>query len=296
MAQPGSVPRWASTVTADPTRVVEPTSGKKDVGYASQERPTAQHINWLLNNIYLWVLYLQGLAGEALTWTAAHIHSAAVTFNAAVTHTAAITLSGAGQTINGDANFQNEVSVLGAGGLTVTGGIDAGGAVEAGGNVESTGANVEAAFDVVAGGDIKYGTTHDRWISACIGQPIVPGDWLPIATGWMKYTAGSSNLVIPVVTESGETIVSWGMMMDNDDPSLALFATMEIQGVGGTTTIGGGTSLTRAAASSNAIVSDTINHVVAANSAYLVTVSRAGGVPSGNMSVGAIRLTVMRAP
>jgi hypothetical protein len=80
VAKPTSLPRWASTVTGDTTRVQAPTSGRQDVGWAPGERPPAQHLNWLLNIIYQWLAYLNGLAGEAITWTAAHVFSSTVSF------------------------------------------------------------------------------------------------------------------------------------------------------------------------------------------------------------------------
>ena len=52
--KPTSLPRWAD-VSGD---IVEPTSGKKDVGWVSDEEPPAQYFNWLLNLIYLWTRYL----------------------------------------------------------------------------------------------------------------------------------------------------------------------------------------------------------------------------------------------
>lgn len=53
-AKPSSVPRWADVGGA----IVEPSSGKKDIGWAAGERPPAQFFNWLLNLIYQWILYL----------------------------------------------------------------------------------------------------------------------------------------------------------------------------------------------------------------------------------------------
>lgn len=50
-AKPGSLPRWASTGSAD---IVEPASAKKDIGWISGERPPAEFLNWILNTNYLW--------------------------------------------------------------------------------------------------------------------------------------------------------------------------------------------------------------------------------------------------
>jgi len=64
-----TLPRWASTVSADPARVVEPPSGKKDVGWDVAEKPPAQWKNWLLYNAYAWLLWLDSYETELHTWT-----------------------------------------------------------------------------------------------------------------------------------------------------------------------------------------------------------------------------------
>ncbi len=64
-----TLPRWASTVTADPARVVNPPSGKKDVGFDVAEKPPAQWLNWLLYNAYSWLLWLDSYETEPHTWT-----------------------------------------------------------------------------------------------------------------------------------------------------------------------------------------------------------------------------------
>lgn len=74
--KPSTLPRWADTVTGDATRFVAPTSGKKDVGWATLERPAAQHLNWLFEIIYTWCLYLDTLiadiAAQNWVWTGTH--------------------------------------------------------------------------------------------------------------------------------------------------------------------------------------------------------------------------------
>lgn len=67
MAQPTEKPRWAD-VGGD---IIEPNTGKKDVGFVGGERPLAQFLNWLFNLIYLWILWLISLTQETLT-----LHSA----------------------------------------------------------------------------------------------------------------------------------------------------------------------------------------------------------------------------
>ncbi len=62
MARPSAYPRWAD-VSGD---IVEPTSGKKDVGWVAGEKPPAQYFNWILKNIYDWVVHFD--RGSQVAW------------------------------------------------------------------------------------------------------------------------------------------------------------------------------------------------------------------------------------
>lgn len=53
-AKPGTLPRWADVSGT----IVEPPSGKKDVGWVGGEQPPAGWLNWLFNTIHLWASYL----------------------------------------------------------------------------------------------------------------------------------------------------------------------------------------------------------------------------------------------
>jgi hypothetical protein len=58
-AKPSKVARWAETspgVTSG--SIVEPTSGKKDIGFVGGERPCAEHLGWLFSLAYEWQQYL----------------------------------------------------------------------------------------------------------------------------------------------------------------------------------------------------------------------------------------------
>lgn len=70
MAKPTLKPRWATTVTADPTRYVEPPAGKKDIGWDVGERPPAQYENWLRGTTGQWIDWLDTFESTAHTWTA----------------------------------------------------------------------------------------------------------------------------------------------------------------------------------------------------------------------------------
>ena len=66
MAKPATIPRFATNVGV----TNEPTEAKKDAGWIEGEKPPAQSMNWLFRWLYAWVLYLDSLTAEALTWTA----------------------------------------------------------------------------------------------------------------------------------------------------------------------------------------------------------------------------------
>jgi hypothetical protein len=52
--KPSSNPRWGD-VGGD---IVEPSSGQKDVGFVAGQKAPAQFLNWLLNLLYQWIVYL----------------------------------------------------------------------------------------------------------------------------------------------------------------------------------------------------------------------------------------------
>jgi hypothetical protein len=52
MARPTKLPEWASSGIY----ITEPSEPKKDAGWTNGERPPANWMNWLFNNIYLWIV------------------------------------------------------------------------------------------------------------------------------------------------------------------------------------------------------------------------------------------------
>ena len=92
-----TLPRWADTVAGDPSKVSEPPSGKKDIGWAVGERPPAQWKNWLLLQCYNWLVWLDAFETESHTWTKLQ------TLTASVLNTRAIlaTGNGSGSAIKG---------------------------------------------------------------------------------------------------------------------------------------------------------------------------------------------------
>jgi hypothetical protein len=132
MAKPvGADMRWATGGTA---ALSEPSSGLRDTGFVAGTQVDEGYVNKLLKNSYLWQQYLNGLEGEALTWTAAHIFNGAVTINTTPTLSHGFTSSNVainsaspgteGGHITGGANTG---SGNGGAGVAVTGGASTGG-------------------------------------------------------------------------------------------------------------------------------------------------------------------------
>lgn len=84
MAKPATKPRWADTASGLANQVTPP-SGKLDIGWAVQEKPPSTFFNWLFYWIYKWILYLDTITSEVLTWTAAQTWSALGTFSNGLT-------------------------------------------------------------------------------------------------------------------------------------------------------------------------------------------------------------------
>lgn len=71
MARPDKYPEWGTAGTNN----VEPTDAKKAAGWLDGERPPAGWFNWLLNNIWQWIVQIvseidtltSGLSGEVTT-------------------------------------------------------------------------------------------------------------------------------------------------------------------------------------------------------------------------------------
>lgn len=69
-SKPTDVPRFGSNALA---RVEPPETGgtgtTKDTGVIPGRRTPAQYVNWIFYTIYTWVLWVQSLTDQALTWT-----------------------------------------------------------------------------------------------------------------------------------------------------------------------------------------------------------------------------------
>lgn len=67
MAQPSDTPNWSTSGTK-----TEPSAPKQAQGWLVGEKVPAQWLNWWMNLVYQWIVYLKNLSSEAFTWTAAH--------------------------------------------------------------------------------------------------------------------------------------------------------------------------------------------------------------------------------
>ncbi len=92
-----TLPRYADTVAGDPSKVSEPPSGKKDIGWVVGEKPPAQWKNWLLLQTYNWLLWLDAFETESHTWTKLQTFTSSVLNNRAILATG----NGSGSAIKG---------------------------------------------------------------------------------------------------------------------------------------------------------------------------------------------------
>ena len=233
--KPSTLPRWADTVTGDATRFVAPTSGKKDVGWATQERPAAQHLNWLFEIIYTWCLYLDTLiadiAGTAWTWTAAHSFSSTAAFPGGIT---------------GNPNFTGNPTVAGT--LVVTG--------------------------IATADSYKQASYVPRPIPAYAGGPWGAGmDW--DVTSSVIQTASMTtpeHYMIPLPVENGDTVtISAIVEQDSATANAIQFDVKRCDHSSGTVTIvaHGGTTIAFNVAETIVLVS---NHAVVAGNNYWIDI------------------------
>lgn len=62
--RPSLLPRWAETILGVASSYIQlPPSYKLDVGFKDNEQPPAGFLNWLLNDVYRWIKYIDEQAG-----------------------------------------------------------------------------------------------------------------------------------------------------------------------------------------------------------------------------------------
>jgi len=187
--------------------------------------------------------------------------------------------------------------------LTAVGDVIAGDDVLASGDVVASG-SVVATQDLIATGDVKFGTARPRWTHAAIGWSD-PAQWAVIgvtggAPGEMlvanQTNAPTEPHVVPVVTEIGETIASWGALLNNTDATATLRVRLFRQQTSDGLAVQVG-EITRAPAAGRAdVVQASLNHVVQPG-AYFAVVWYTGALASSQtLGVGGIHIDVKRTP
>jgi len=194
-----TLPRWADTVAGDPSKVSEPASGKKDIGWLVGEKPPAQWENWMRLQDYNWLVWLDAFETESHTWTKLQ------TLTASVLNTRAILATGNGsgsaiKGIGGAAGNGIEAEASGAGtyalygkgtALGVIGVRGEGGSGSVGGSF--IGGGVSAGLSATAGSGGGIGITGLGILTGAGGsfQGGATGDGL-LATGGATSGRGAS--------------------------------------------------------------------------------------------------------
>ncbi len=238
-----TLPRWADTVAGDPSKVSEPPSGKKDIGWLVAEKPPAQWKNWLLLQCYNWLLWLDAFETESHTWTKLQ------TFTASVLNTRAILATGNGSgsaikgiggtagngieaeasgagtyAVYGKGTALGVIGVRGEGGSGSVGGSFVGGGVSAGvsATAGSGGGNGVNALGILtgAGGSFQGGLTGDGvqgtgGATSGRGGTLVGGGTSGIG---LHVTGGApdGNAITAIAVGAGLAVAATGAISTND--------------------------------------------------------------------------------
>ena len=238
-----TLPRYADTVAGDPSKVSEPPSGKKDIGWVVGEKPPAQWMNWLLLQCYNWLLWLDAFETESHTWTKLQ------TFTASVLNTRAILATGNGSgsaikgiggaagngieaessgagtyAVYGKGTALGVIGVRGEGGSGSVGGSFVGGGVSAGvsATAGSGGGNGVNALGILtgAGGSFQGGLTGDGvqgtgGATSGRGGTLVGGGTSGIG---LHVTGGApdGNAITAIAVGAGLAVAATGAISTND--------------------------------------------------------------------------------
>jgi hypothetical protein len=147
--KPAATPRWATNALT----TTAPTSGKQDTGWVAGEQPSAEVMNWLQNQDYLWMVYLNDFEAHALTWTALQTFSLGIV-------------------VTGNAPISGNATVGGT--LGVTGNTTVGGTLGVTGDVTNSG-KTKSVGDVVVdsgAGNARTLTKSLRFGSTSSGEGV----------------------------------------------------------------------------------------------------------------------------
>ena len=244
-----TLPRWADTVAADPSKVSEPASGKKDIGWIVGEKPPAQWKNWLLLQCYNWLVWLDAFETEAHTWTITQTFGGGISASNSTLNTRAIygigngtaegikgvggpggngvvgEASGAGTyALYGKGTALGVIGVRGEGGSGSVGGSFIGGGVSAGvsATAGSGGGVGVSALGILtgAGGTFQGGATGDGLqatggATSGRGATLVGGGTSGIG---LHATGGgpNGNAITAIAVGSGLAVEATGALSTND--------------------------------------------------------------------------------
>lgn len=111
MAQPTKLPEWNTGLSNN----VEPSSGEKIAGFATNATPTSSKLNWWMETVYQWANYLKNLVDEALTWTVRQTFSAGLDVAATGGATTITAIGLVGSTFQNNSGVQPTLELENAG-------------------------------------------------------------------------------------------------------------------------------------------------------------------------------------
>ncbi len=207
--QPANLPVWDT----NGTNMATPAAGQQASGWTAGQGANSSWMNWWMNLVYLWLLWLQSITQQALTWTGLQTFSAAATFNAGAV--AAPATSAVGEAWGVDSGVvvasQNVVAYSGSWGPAIT----ASSGLPAGSTIVLTEDDAAQFRVCLAGRDerVMRGVVHIHFAAATsipvgagvqIAGAVIPGGTFhsgPLAA-W--GTAGTMHIADPI-TDGGDT-------------------------------------------------------------------------------------------
>jgi hypothetical protein len=77
MTKPTNLAAWGATAT-----IVEPSAGVKSAGWAPEQKPPAQWLNWWMKSVAAWMVWLDAFESTAHNWSAAQTFTRGIAANA----------------------------------------------------------------------------------------------------------------------------------------------------------------------------------------------------------------------
>jgi hypothetical protein len=133
MPKPTDLAIWATDTnypsTSDPIKIA-PSAGVKAAGWAGDQKPSAQRLNWWMNAVYNWVVWLDAFESTVHTWTALQTLQAGITVTQSAANTTGVRSTGNGTAdgVWGTGGASDGTGVFGQGGATNGKGVQGTGA------------------------------------------------------------------------------------------------------------------------------------------------------------------------